>query len=282
MNFTPYGIEIGPLTFRYYGMIIMTGALGAAYLVRWLYSKMTDEENDGWIWDALLWAMVPGVIGARLYHVLTHPKSSLAVGVDTAYYFSHPIEIFSIWQGGLGMPGALIGGMIGLYLYARKTSQSILPIMDAAAPGVALAQAVGRWGNFINQELYGPPTDLPWKIFIRPENRMAGFEQYDYFHPLFLYESIWNLLNTGLLILIWKRWGSELKQGDLTLLYFINYGLGRFMLEFIRLDFVPLSGINLNQMIMLGLIILSGFVLVYRKLKKVSKTDLNEYSQKES
>ncbi|MBN1264116.1 MAG: prolipoprotein diacylglyceryl transferase [Anaerolineales bacterium] len=264
MNFTPYGIELGPLTFRYYGLIIMTGAMLAALLVRWLYAQMTGGDAKEWIWDALLWAMVPGVIGARLYHVLTPPKSSLAVGVDTAYYFSHPLEMLSIWQGGLGMPGALIGGMIGLYLYARKSKRPFLRLLDAAAPGAALAQAIGRWGNFINQELYGPPTTLPWKIYIRPENRMAGFEQYEYFHPLFLYECIWNLLNTAFLLLVWKRWRSDLNQGDLALIYMVNYGAGRFLLEFLRLDFVPLMGINFNQMLMLGLIIISGVLLFTR------------------
>jgi phosphatidylglycerol:prolipoprotein diacylglycerol transferase len=138
-------------------------------------------------------------------------------------------------------------------------------LLDAAAPGVALAQAIGRVGNFINQELYGPPTDLPWGIYIRPENRLAGYQSYERFHPLFFYESVWNLGNAILLLWLWRRFGGRLKKGDLFVVYLITYPLGRFLLEYLRLDYVPvLGGANLNQYVMLAVAVLSAIILFLR------------------
>jgi phosphatidylglycerol:prolipoprotein diacylglycerol transferase len=137
-------------------------------------------------------------------------------------------------------------------------------LLDATAPGLAIGQAIGRWGNFVNQEIYGPPTNLPWGIYIRPENRMPGFQQFEYFQPLFLYESILNVLNAAFLFWIWRRYGDRLKRGDLFLVYLVTYPLIRFGLEFLRLDFVPLFGINFNQGLMLVVALVSGGVLYWR------------------
>jgi phosphatidylglycerol:prolipoprotein diacylglycerol transferase len=141
-------------------------------------------------------------------------------------------------------------------------------LLDATAPGIALAQAIGRWGNFINQELYGPPTDLPWGIYINPQNRIPEYAAFERFHPLFLYESIWNLLNMFFLLWIWRRFGDRIKSGDLFLVYLITYPLGRFLLEFIRLDYVPLFGINFNQGFMLLIAIASALVIFLRHRKE--------------
>ncbi|MCK5053638.1 MAG: prolipoprotein diacylglyceryl transferase, partial [Anaerolineales bacterium] len=141
-------------------------------------------------------------------------------------------------------------------------------LLDAAAPGIALAQAIGRWGNFINQELYGPPTDLPWGIFINLRNRIPEYAAFERFHPLFLYESIWNLLSMFFLLWIWRKFGDRLKSGDLFFVYLITYPVGRFLLEFIRLDYVPLFGINFNQGFMFLIAIASGVVLFLRHRKK--------------
>ncbi len=259
MEFDPYGITIGFLNIRYYGIIIMFGALMAAFLARWMLDKMGYDGNQ--VWDALIWVLIFGIIGARLYHVFTPSKYS---GISTAIYLKNPLLILSTWQGGLGMPGALIGGAIGLYIFARRRNLSFGLLADVAAPGVALAQAIGRWGNFVNQELYGPPTDLPWGIPIRPENRVPGYTEFERFHPLFLYESIWNLLNAALLLFIWNRYYDRMKSGDLFLVYLIMYAVGRFFLEFIRLDFVPVMGINLNQGLMLVVALISGVGLFIR------------------
>ncbi len=263
MSVDPYGIHIGNLLyFRFYGMIIMAGAIAAAYLARHLLRRSGQDPEI--VWDGLIWALIFGVIGARLYHVFTPSQSLLALGIDTRYYLTHPLDILTTWRGGLGMPGALAGGVLGLYLFARRRKLSLLMLLDAAAPGVALAQAIGRWGNFVNQELYGPPTDLPWGISIRPENRLPGYEAFERFHPLFLYESIWNLLSAIFLYWLWRRHGSRLRQGDLFLVYLITYPIGRFLLEFLRLDYVPLLGINLNQALMALVALASALALSWR------------------
>jgi len=258
-----YGIHVGTwLYFRFYGMILMAGAVAAAYLARRMLRRMGRDPEI--VWDGLLWALIFGVIGARLYHVFTPSQGMLALGYDTRYYLTHPIDILTTWRGGLGMPGALLGGVFGLYLFARRRKLNLLVLLDAAAPGVALAQAIGRWGNFVNQELYGPPTDLPWGIPIRPENRLPGYEAFERFHPLFLYESIWNLASMFFLLWIWRRFRSRLMTGDLFLIYLITYPVGRFFLEFIRLDYVPLFGLNANQALMGIVGVASAGALVIR------------------
>ncbi len=263
MSIDPYGIHIGSyLYFRFYGMIIMVGAIAAAYLARHIL-KLSGRDPEI-VWDGLIWALIFGVIGARLYHVFTPSQSLLALGIDTRYYLTHPLDILTTWRGGLGMPGALAGGVLGLYFFARRRKLNLIELLDVAAPGVALAQAIGRWGNFVNQELYGPPTDLPWGIFIRPENRLPGYEAYERFHPLFLYESIWNLLSAVLLYWLWRRHRRRLLPGDLFLAYLIAYPVGRFLLEFLRLDYVPLFGINVNQGLMALVAVASALLLYWR------------------
>jgi phosphatidylglycerol:prolipoprotein diacylglycerol transferase len=268
LRFDPYGIHIGFLYFRYYGMLIMLGAIAAAVLGRRIMRKKgLDPEL---VWDGLIWLLIFGVIGARLYHVFTPSQSLLDQGINTLWYLKHPLAILTTWQGGLGMPGAIVGGIVGMYFFARRRGLKISMILDVAAPGVALAQAIGRWGNFVNQELYGPPTDVPWRIYIRPENRLRGYENFEYFHPLFLYESLWNLGNAALLYWLWHRFGERLKDGDLFLVYLVAYPLGRFLLEFIRLDYVPLLGINFNQVVMLLVAVASGVAIFLRHRPKSS------------
>jgi phosphatidylglycerol:prolipoprotein diacylglycerol transferase len=269
MSVDAYGIHIGFLYFRFYGMIIMFGAIVAALLARRLLRERGEDTDL--VWDALIWLLIFGLIGARIWHIFTPSQSLLDQGIDTRYYLTHPLAILTTWEGGLGMPGAIAGGVVGLYLFARRRNLNLGFILDIAAPGVALAQAIGRWGNFINQELYGPPTDLPWKIFIKPENRLDGYRNFEYFHPLFLYESLWNLGNAILLLWLWRRSPQRLKEGDLFFVYLITYPLGRFLLEFLRLDYVPMWGINFNQAVMLLVAIASGVALVLRhKLPKRS------------
>jgi phosphatidylglycerol:prolipoprotein diacylglycerol transferase len=262
MSIDAYGLHLGPLYFRFYGMLLMLGAVVGAFLARRLLrDKVKDPEI---VWDALIWALIFGVIGARLYHVFTPSQSLLEAGIDTKYYLTHPLDIITTWHGGLGMPGAIVGGVFGLYLFARRAKLSLTLLLDAAAPAVALAQAIGRWGNFVNQELYGPPSSLPWAIYIRPENRMPGYQQYSTFQPLFLYESLWNLANAGFLYWLWRRHGDRLASGDLFLIYLITYPIGRFFLEFLRLDYVPVFGINFNQMLMLLVALASAAALALR------------------
>jgi len=257
-----YGIHIGPLYFRFYGIILMLGALAAALVARRMIRR--DGRDPDLVWDALMWALVFGIIGARLYHIFTPSESLRAMGIDTTYYLTHPLDILFTWRGGLGMPGAIAGGLLGIYLFTRRRKISFAMMIDYAAPGLALAQAIGRWGNYVNQELYGPPTDLPWGIFIRPENRMAGYELYERFHPLFLYESLWNLGLAFFLLWVWRRFRGRLLAGDLFLIYLIGYPLGRFWLEFLRLDFVRSYGLNFNQALMLLTALASAAALIIR------------------
>ncbi len=269
MSLDQYGIHVGPLYFRYYGMILVAGAFAATYLGRRLAARM-GLKNPDIAWDAMIWALIFGVIGARIYHIFTPSIELVEVGITTKWYFENPLYILDLTRGGLGIPGAIAGGALGLYIFAKRNNLDITLLLDAAAPGLALAQAIGRWGNFVNQELYGPPTDLPWKIFIRPENRIAPHQAEEYFHPLFLYESLWNLLNMFFLLWLYRRYGDKLLRGDLILVYLITYPVGRFLLEFMRLDYVPMfegGGGNLNQTFMAVIALASGAAIYFRHRK---------------
>jgi phosphatidylglycerol:prolipoprotein diacylglycerol transferase len=182
----------------------------------------------------------------------------VAQGITTKWYLMHPLDMINIRNGGLGIPGAVIGGAIALWFYCRNKKLSFPVWLDITAPGVALAQAIGRWGNFFNQELYGIPTNLPWKIYIDPQHRVTGYENFSYFTPLFLYESLWNLVNMAILLWLGRRFEKWLKSGDLFCIYVIMYAIGRFFLEFLRLDASRVGGINFNQTFMVIIAIVSG------------------------
>jgi phosphatidylglycerol:prolipoprotein diacylglycerol transferase len=258
----PQGFQIGPLFVRYYGIIVMLGALAASLLA--VYEAKRRGQDPELVWDSLFWVLLGGIIGARLWHIFTPTPADIAIGLTTRYYLTHPLDALNIRLGGLGIPGAVIGGMIALYLFCRKRRVSFAMWVDIAAPGLALGQAIGRWGNFINQELYGPPTDLPWGINIEPQYRLPGYENFDHFHPLFLYESLWNLMNLGVLLLLQRKYPDRLKTGDLLFIYLIIYPLGRFLLEFIRLNSAEVAGINANQTFMLIVAIGAVVALVFR------------------
>ena len=268
------GIPIGPICIRFYGILIMLGAVAAAFLAQ--YEARRRKLNTELVWDGLIWVLIGGIIGARLWHIFTPPPSMLVLDPVTNQlanpYFVHNaslitniIDMLSIWKGGLGIPGAVIGGGLALYIFCRRKKMSFLLWADIAAPGVALAQAIGRWGNYFNQELYGKPSNLPWAIKI--DRPLAGFEQFSTFHPLFLYESIWNLMNMGFLLWMERRFADKLKEGDIFLAYLIGYSTGRFFLEFLRLDAPIIGTINFNQTFMLGVALVSGFLLFWRHRK---------------
>lgn len=258
----PDGIIIFGFKIYFYGILIMLGALAATWLSAYR-AKQYGMESDS-AWDLLPWALIGGIIGARIWHILTPPASMVAQGITTGYYLTHPLEMLNIRNGGLGIPGAVIGGFIAVYLYSRRKGWNILTWADIIAPGLALAQAIGRWGNFFNQELYGQPTNLPWKLFIAPDKRLPEFKNVEYYHPLFFYEFIWDLLNAGLLIWFSRRLKNWLKTGDLFMIYMIFYGVGRFFLEFLRLDPSPVAGVDANQTLMAVIVVLSTIGLIMR------------------
>lgn len=253
---------------HYYGIMLMLGAVAGAWLASVeLKRRGYDPEM---VWDLLIYLIIGGVIGARLWHVFTPTPAS---GLTTYYYLTHPFDIVEIWKGGLGIPGSIIGGLIALYFYVRKyKAVSFLEWTDIAAPGLALGQAIGRWGNFFNQELYGSPTSLPWGIKITdatarvaPYNDLTKFPlDVTRFHPLFLYESILNLANMFLLIWLTRRFAKKLKVGDIFLVYLIFYPTVRFFLEFLRVDYPVIGGIDPNQALVAVVALLAAVVLIWR------------------
>lgn len=258
------GFTIFGLTVHYYGVIIMVGAVLAAFLA---VREAKFREQDGEIiWDLLPWILIFGIIGARIWHIFTPPASMLINGQNP--YFIYPLNMFKIWNGGLGIPGAVMGGALTLFVYCRVKKLSFATWVDIIAPGLALAQAIGRWGNFVNQELYGLPSNLPWAIYIDPAHRMPGFENVATYHPTFLYEFLWNLLNMGVLLLLGHKYSSKLKQGDLFLIYLLIYSAGRFALEFVRLDYSPIAGLNINQTLMAVVFVGSLIGLVVKHVIK--------------
>ena len=182
MSIDQYGLHLGPLYIRFYGVILMLGVVAAAYLAD--REAQRRKMNTEFLWDSLFWMVIGGIIGARIWHVLTPTPSDIANGITTQYYLSNPLEALSVWNGGLGIPGAVIGGALTLFYLARRRKQNFLDWIDVVAPALPLGQAIGRWGNFVNQELYGAPTDLPWAITIAPGNRLPGFEDQATFHPI--------------------------------------------------------------------------------------------------
>jgi len=268
----PDGFYIGPIKIYFYGIVIMIGVLSAI----WISINETKRRNldSELIWDMVPWLLIFGIVGARLWHVLT-PSESMGVGPE--YYFNHPLEILNTRRGGLGISGAVIGGVLALWIYTRRKNFNFLTWADIIAPGLALAQAIGRWGNFINQEVYGPPSNLPWAIYIDPAHRLPGFEEFSRFHPLFLYESIWNLFNFFLLMFISRSFFERINQGDIFWIYLIVYPIGRFLLEFIRIDPSYISGVNANQITMVIVMVFGIIKLGISRFKKSTKnTDINQ------
>lgn len=278
MNFTPDPVAfVIPLPFGlfgqtslpiyWYGIIIVAGAIAGAFLAA-SEAKRKGIDPDH-VWNGLLFALLFGVLGARLYHVL----SDVATG-DPLGYFANDlgtnlVNVLNPRSGGLGIFGAVVGGVFGIWLYTRFAKVKFWPLVDAAIPGLALGQAIGRWGNFMNQELYGYPTDLPWGIPITAAHRLPQFASLPdtaRFHPTFLYESIGMFIVTGLLLYIGRRWDKTLKPGDMLLLYGIFYPLVRFFTEMQRPDawILANTGIPTAQVISVVTFVVCAIWFLYR------------------
>jgi phosphatidylglycerol:prolipoprotein diacylglycerol transferase len=242
--------HIGRLSVHWYGIIIVIGIIAATLLARSEAKRRGDNPEH--IITALLFMLPLGFIGARAYHVID----------QWSYYSQYPSEI--IGGAGLGIFGGLIGGIIGLLIYTRWKKLSLLHWLDIITPGVILAQAIGRWGNFVNQEVYGKPTDLPWGIYIDPDHRAAGYESFNHFHPLFAYESILNLLGCIMLLVIGRRCKNRLLDGDIAFIYLIYYSTVRFGLEWLRIGNWKLAGFPTACWISIVSIIVSIAIIAYR------------------
>ena len=260
-------IQIGPLTLHFYGIIIMVGVIAAAIL-SYFEAKRKGLDPDI-VLDSLTWVILGGVIGARIWHILTPPASMVEQGITTMYYLTHPLAAIAIWRGGLGIPGAVAGGALAFYIYARKRDLNFGLWADIFAPGLALGQAIGRWGNYFNQEVYGSPTDLPWAITIDPQHRLPEFMEYSTYHPLFLYESLFNLANMGFLLFLHRKFHNKLLPGDIFLTYLITYPVFRFFMEYLRLDNSYVGGINANQTLMLIIAATASGFIIWRHRKSL-------------
>jgi phosphatidylglycerol---prolipoprotein diacylglyceryl transferase len=256
------GLSLGPLLLRWNGLLIALGIATSALLAaREAKQHQYDPEV---IYYLFLPMTIWGMVGARLWHILTPPLSSVELGLTTQYYFSHLTDLAAFWIGGFGIPGAWIGGALALFYFARKNGFPFLELADILAPGLALAQAIGRIGNYFNQELYGLPTNLPWKIFIDPAYRLSGFEKVNFYHPLFAYEALLNFAGMFLLLWLARRFIGIIKVGDLFLTYLGLYSLIRFLLEFLRLDVSLVNGLNINQVFFVIVFICVGIGLYLR------------------
>lgn len=252
-------------------------ALAAAPAVEpgWLAGAPWRPWNPDHTWNALLWALVLGLIGARLYHVLTPSPSMAAAGIFSPLdYFRNPIELLNFRGGGLGIYGGIIGGLLGLIIYTRRNRITTLGWADLAAVGLALGQAIGRWGNFFNQELYGSPTNLPWAVFIDPIYRLPDYVNFERFHPAFLYESLWSLMTFFILYRLARRHANRLLPGEPAALYLIAYAIGRSLLELVRLDsravafFGLESGLAIATLVSLIVAVVVIVAVVYRRLAR--------------
>lgn len=257
------GLFLGPFFLRWHALLIVLG-ISAGALLAGLEARRRGGDPEI-IYYLFLPLIFWGTLGARLWHILTPPLSSVQLGLTTGHYLARPLDALALWIGGLGIPGALLGGAFGLFLFSRKYGLSFWELADILAPGLALAQAVGRIGDYFNQELYGLPSNLPWAIFIEPAHRLAGYEAVEFYHPLFAYESLLSFGNLALLLWLARRWAERLKPGDLFLAYLAVYSIVRFLLEFLRLDVSLAGGLNVNQLFFAGLFALTGWRL-YRRI----------------
>jgi prolipoprotein diacylglyceryl transferase len=243
---SPLIAEIGPLKIRWYGTLIAIGIL----LAGWIAERELQRRGypPGRSYTIALWCVPAGVIGARLYHVAT----------DWDRFSCHLERIPLLQQGGLGLPGVIVGGAIGAAIGARKARIPVLEVFDVIAPGLILAQALGRWGNYFNQELFGGPTDLPWGLEIDPAHRPERYAADPTFHPTFLYESLWNLLVFILLLRLNRRLWLRAPDGTVFSAYLTLYAFGRFWVESLRVDPAQyLFGVRFN-LLLFGVVFLGA------------------------
>ena len=263
-------IDLGIIKIHWYGIILTFGMVMAAYIAA--HEAKRRGENPNIVWDGVLWVIGLGLVGARLYHVFSSPNDGSGSG--WAYYSQNPLQILFIWQGGLGIFGGLLGGLLGVFIVMARNRAPLMRWLDCIVPGVVLAQAIGRWGNYANQELYGGPTGSSWwGVTIDAAHRIrtgkidfTDLQTYPLdtrFHPTFFYESAWNFVGFILLMWIARRFERILRDGDLLALYFVWYGIGRAWVELLfRPDAWTLGSLPTAVWISLGSIALGGVILL--------------------
>lgn len=279
----PVIFQIGPFSLYWYGVFIVGGAVIAAW-VSSLYAERAGDDPDH-IWNLLAWSLIVGIIGARAYHVVSSP----ADGLGWEYYRENPIEMINFWSGGfrgLGIYGGLVGGTLAIIVYSWYNKLNWLRFVDYIAPNVLIAQALGRMGNFVNQELYGPPLSAPWAFHINPrypcqlppnlpgaiqpcgvgdlsQETLAWYAN-NGFHPTFFYEALWNVAAFAVLALVIWKFGARLRRGDGLLLYLIAYPLGRLWVEAFRPDAWVMGQLATAQWIAIVSVIVAGAAMIIR------------------
>jgi phosphatidylglycerol---prolipoprotein diacylglyceryl transferase len=240
----PNIFQIGNFTLRWYGLLIAAAVLIGVNLSIYLAKKR--QLSGDLVGDLSIWLVLAAIPCARLYYVL----------FKWDYYGQHPQEIVAIWQGGIAIHGAILGGTLAAWIFAKIKQVNFWELADVVAPSLVLGQAIGRWGNFFNSEAFGAPLagDWPWKLYIPSSRRPAEYLDQEYFHPTFLYESLWNLGVFGILMLLFQRSlrsRKPLKNGSLFMIYLITYSLGRLWIEGLRTDSLMLGGLKMAQVISL-------------------------------
>ncbi len=258
----PIALEIGSLSIRWYGLLIASAIILGTFLAQKLaQSRGVDPETVG---DMVIWLVIGAIPCARLYYVL----------FEWQRFQTQPwYKAFAIWEGGIAIHGAIIGGAIAGILFCKRQKISIWLMADIIMPAVILGQAIGRWGNFFNSEAFGAPTDLPWKLLIPLNRRPPELVNFSYFHPTFLYESLWNLGVFAILIFVFTRI-PKIRIGTITMLYAIAYSIGRFWIEGLRTDSLMVGTLRTAQMISLASILLGilGLVWLYVLRRRLPDT----------
>ncbi|MBE9120105.1 prolipoprotein diacylglyceryl transferase [Tychonema sp. LEGE 07199] len=252
----PIIFQLGPLAIRWYGLLIASAVLIGVSLSQYLAEKR--RVNPELLGDLAIWLVLGAIPCARIYYV----------AFEWPQYAQRPEDIIAIWKGGIAIHGAILGGTIAALIFAKIQRVSFWQLADLVAPSVILGQAIGRWGNFFNSEAFGGPTDLPWKLYIPPNSRPIGYANFEYFHPTFLYESLWNLTVFGLLLTLFFRdlqGKIRLKTGALFLVYLAAYSSGRVWIEGLRTDSLMFGPLRAAQMVSLtGIVLgLGGLAWLY-------------------
>jgi phosphatidylglycerol:prolipoprotein diacylglycerol transferase len=281
LNFIPFAFEftspgpiafgIGSLSIRWYGMLIASAVIIGTLLAQNLAKKRGIEPDV--VGNLVIWLIVGAIPCARLYYVL----------FEWQRFQNQPYKAFAIWEGGIAIHGAIIGGAIVTIIFCQRQKISAWLMADIVMPALILGQAIGRWGNFFNSEAFGRPTDLPWKLFIPVDRRPPEFASESYFHPTFLYESLWNVGVFAILMFLFFRF-PKIRTGTLTMTYAIAYSLGRFWIEGLRTDSLMVGSLRTAQIISLVAIALgiAGLVWLYGLRRRFPDTVSKKVSQKDS
>lgn len=249
---TIFGVHI-----YFYGVILALAIVAGTLISDFLGEKVFGLKKETII-DLSPYLIVFGIIGARLYYCV----------LNSEFYLRFPTEILAIRHGGISIHGAILGGLLGLIIFAKRRNLSVSKLCDVSAIGLVLAQAIGRWGNFFNSEAFGSPTNLPWKLYIAPQYRPIPFTENEYFHPTFLYESILDLILFLVLLFVLKK-GWNKKDGNIALLYLILYSLIRIFVEHFRIDSVMyICGLPVAMVVSVAIIFVATSAIIWNNLPK--------------